>query len=110
LARGLLGTCKDGFEGGGAVIAPEGGSKGRRTVNLTCQTREMRPMSNWVLVYDDAFQGWTNARVPAPSKESALFLARDRQHQGHEAHRIEGPNGLVINKEEIERWMATHLE
>ena len=67
-------------------------------------------MSNWVVVYDDAFQGWTNARVTASSKESALSLARDRRRQGHEAHRIEGPNGRVINKEEIERWMATHLE
>jgi hypothetical protein len=63
-------------------------------------------MSSWVVVYDDAFQGWTTAS----SKESALSLARDRRRQGHEAHRIEGPNGRVINKEEIERWMATHLE
>jgi hypothetical protein len=57
-------------------------------------------MSDWVIIYQDG----SRSRAQ-PSREVALSLAVDhtlRQHM--EVARIEGPNGEVIDREEIDRW------
>jgi hypothetical protein len=57
-------------------------------------------MSDWVIIYQDGSRSRTQ-----PSREAALSLAVDhalRQHR--EAARIEGPDGEVIDREEIDRW------
>jgi hypothetical protein len=40
-----------------------------------------------------------------PSKDIAVSsLARDWARQGHDVLRIEGPNGAVIDKQQIVSW------
>jgi hypothetical protein len=46
----------------------------------------------------------------SPTKEGAFSLARARVRQFYEIIRIEGPNGEVIGKEEIMRWVKDHPE
>jgi hypothetical protein len=59
-------------------------------------------VSDWVVVYRSITRGSDNTRAPAsPSKETALIHARALMRQGHEVHRIEGPNGQVIGQEEL---------
>ncbi len=68
-------------------------------------------MSDWVVVYRSITRGSDNTRAPAsPSKETALIHARALKRQGHEVTEIEGPNGQVIGKEEIMRWVAANPE
>jgi hypothetical protein len=68
-------------------------------------------MSDWVIVYRSASRDRDDIRSPAlSSKEAALSFARALMHQHCEVHRIEGPHGQVIGKEEIERWAAANPE
>jgi hypothetical protein len=67
----------------------------------------MRLMSDWYVVYTDE-HGREDAKSRAmPSKEAALSHARDLMRRGS-VDRIEGPNGEVVRKEEIERWAAAN--
>jgi hypothetical protein len=63
----------------------------------------------WTLITHDPARGSDNVRAPtSPTKEGAFSLARARVRQFHEIIRIEGPNGEVIGKEEILRWLKDH--
>jgi hypothetical protein len=68
-------------------------------------------MTDWIVVYRNFFGGG-EVRAPAASrsKEAALSLARSLMRAHYEVDRIEGPNGQVIGKEEIERWVAANPE
>ena len=60
-------------------------------------------MSDWVIVYRNVSRDRTDVRSPAlSSQEAALSFARALMHQHCEVDRIEGPQGQVIGKEEID--------
>ena len=66
-------------------------------------------MLGWVVVYGNPIREGQDRRAPeAPAREAALSRARSLVLAGHKVHRIEGPQGEVINKDEIERWMAAN--
>jgi hypothetical protein len=68
-------------------------------------------MYGWTVVYQNPLPGGPAKMAPAAqTKESALSRARSHQEAGHEIYRIEGPEGQVISKEEIERWIVAHPE
>jgi hypothetical protein len=65
----------------------------------------------WTLIVHDPARGRDDVRAPtSPTKEGAFSLARARVRQFYEIIRIEGPNGEVIGKEEIMRWVKDHPE
>jgi len=67
-------------------------------------------MADWVIIYRSVGRD-TDVRSPAlSSKEAALSFARALMHQHCEVDRIEGLHGQVIDKEEIERWVAANPE
>lgn len=68
-------------------------------------------MSDWIVVYRSITRGIADTNAPAsPTREAALVHARAVRRQGHEVLRIEGPEGQVIGKGEIERWRAANPE
>ncbi len=82
------------------------------TCDLTYQpVLEVETMLGWTVVYRNPIPGGPAMMGPeAQTKEAALSRARSFKHAGHEVHRIEGPEGEVISKEEIERWIAANPE
>jgi hypothetical protein len=59
----------------------------------------------WVVVaLDPRREGGEAKSRDLPSKEIAFSLARDWARQGHDVLRIEGPNGTVIDKQQIVSW------
>ncbi len=72
-------------------------------------TTGVETMLGWTVVYRNPVPGGPAKIGPeAETKEAALRHARAYEHAGHEVHRIEGPQGQVIGKEEIECWMAAN--
>jgi hypothetical protein len=77
----------------------------------THETIAWSDMSDWVVVYRSITRHSDNTRAPtSTSKEAALIHARALIRQGHEMIEVEGPNGQVIGKEEIVRWVRAHPE
>ncbi len=65
-------------------------------------------MSDWKVYYRDYLDQDRTLRS-AKSKEAALKQARNLQRQRRaEIYRIEGPDGGIIAKEEIMRWVSAH--
>ena len=63
-------------------------------------------MSDWKLLYRDDLDRDRIFRS-STSEEAALERARHLYFsEGAEIYRIEGPNGLVLPKEQIMRWMS----
>ena len=61
----------------------------------------------WLVVpVDPRHQGGEAKSRDLPNKEIALSLARDWMRQGHDVLRIEGPNGVVIDKQQMVSWAA----
>lgn len=69
-------------------------------------------MSEWVVVYRSIIRGGDNAEPStspsSPRKEGAFTQAGALRRAGHEVMEIKGPNGEVIGKEEILRWIAAN--
>lgn len=66
-------------------------------------------MSDWVVVYRDV-HGRGSVSPALPTRETALIRARDLKRQHHVVGKIEGPDGEVVDKQEIERWVAANPE
>ena len=64
----------------------------------------------WVVVAEDPRHGGEAKSSDLPSREAALSLARDWRRHGHDVLRIEGPNGLVIDRQRIANWAAASPE
>jgi hypothetical protein len=63
----------------------------------------------WVVVAVDPREEGREARSrDLPSKEAVLSLVRDWRYHGHDVLRIEGPNGVVIDKNQIVSWLAAN--
>jgi hypothetical protein len=79
---------------------------------LACRpTPEAETRLGWTVVYRNPIPGGPAKRGPqAETKDAALCRARSYEHAGHEVQRIDGPEGEVIGKEDIERWIAAHAE
>jgi len=62
-------------------------------------------MSEWKVLYRDHLdQDRTSGSVP--DLETALRLAKDLyRHQRAELYRVEGPEGHVLPKDEVMRWV-----
>lgn len=72
---------------------------------------EVETMLGWLVVYRNPVPGGSPLVGPeAKTKECAFSRARSYEHAGHEVHRIEGPEGEVITRGEIERWIAANPE
>ncbi len=70
--------------------------------------REGCKMSDWKVLYRDDLDYDRTSRT-SPSEEAALERARQLYFQRRaEIYRIEGPNGLILPKEEIMRWMSAN--
>ena len=72
-------------------------------------------MSDWVVVYRSITRGGNNAQpstsASSPSKTGAFIQARALMRAGNEVLEINnGPNGQVIGREEIRRWVAANPE
>ncbi len=67
-------------------------------------------MSDWVVFLRSTRTGGLAQAPTSTSKENALSFARSLKRQGSEVVKIEGPNGEVLDKEEIERWIAANPE
>ncbi len=82
------------------------------TYDLDCRPLlEVETMPGWIVIYRNPIPGGEALAGPeTQTKETALFRARSYEHAGHQVHRIEGPEGEVISKEEIERWIAANPE
>ena len=63
-------------------------------------------MSDWRILYRDHLD-CDRTTQSIPSREAALSHARTlwREHRA-EIYRIEGPDGALLPKEEIMRWMC----
>jgi hypothetical protein len=66
-------------------------------------------MSDWVVVCRDLEHGGEAKSRAQPSGEAAYSLARYTSRQRHDVLRIEGPNGVVIDKQQIASWLAADL-
>ena len=65
-------------------------------------------MADWKIFYRDTLDQDRTSRN-LESKEGALVQARIlHRKQRAEIYRIEGPDGGVVRKEEIMRWVSTH--
>lgn len=70
-----------------------------------CVREELR-MSDWKVLYRDDLDQDRTSRS-SPSKKAALERARQLYLREHaEIYRIEGPNGLILPKEQIMRWVC----
>jgi hypothetical protein len=64
---------------------------------------------DWKLLrLDDAFEPPLLTFSLHDTRDAALQVARDKPREGEIRNRIEGPNGLVINHDEILRWCREH--
>jgi hypothetical protein len=65
-------------------------------------------MSDWKVYYrDDLDQDRTSRSIA--TREDALVQARTlHRRQRAEIYRIEGPNGDLVHKEEIMRWVTAN--
>jgi len=65
-------------------------------------------MSDWKVLYrDDLDRDRTSQSIP--SEKAALEQARRLYlKEGAEIYGIEGPDGLILPKEEIMRWMSAN--
>ena len=65
-------------------------------------------MADWKVLYRDDLDRDRTSRS-SPSEEAALERARQLYLQERaEIYRIEGPDGLVLPKAEIMRWMSAN--
>ena len=65
-------------------------------------------MSEWKVFYRDSLDQDRTSRS-VTSKEAALSRAKDlHRKQQAEIYRIEGPDGGILRKEEIMRWVSAH--
>jgi hypothetical protein len=64
-------------------------------------------MSDWYVFSLDADGRDAQSRAQ-PTEDAALTHARDLKRQKHVVNRIEGPNGKVLDKNEIERRLASN--
>jgi hypothetical protein len=65
-------------------------------------------MSDWKVYYRDDLDNDRTSRSIA-SKEDALAQARTlHRRQRAEIYRIEGPDGDLVRKEEIMRWLSAN--
>lgn len=67
-------------------------------------------MSDWVAHYRSVTLARDVASASSLTEEAILIQAGRLNRHGHEVHRIEGPDGQVIGKKEIEQWMAARPE
>jgi hypothetical protein len=67
-------------------------------------------MSGWKVLYRDNLDQDRTSRS-SPSEQAALQRARQLYLEGRaEIYRIEGPNGLVVQKDEIMRWLCANKQ
>jgi len=65
-------------------------------------------MSDWKVLYRDDLDRDRTSRS-SPSEEVALERARQLYlKERAEIYKIEGPNGLILPKEQIMRWMSAN--
>jgi hypothetical protein len=65
-------------------------------------------MSDWKVLYRDVLDQDRTCRS-SPSEEAALERARQLYLKARaEIYRIEGPDGLILPKEKIMRWMCAN--
>ena len=65
-------------------------------------------MSDWKVLYRDGLDRDRTSRS-IPSREAALKQARDLYFRQHaELYRIEGPNGRILPKDEVMRWVSSN--
>ena len=65
-------------------------------------------IGKWVVVAVDPREEGREARSSDFPREIAPFLARDWLRQRHDVLRIDGPNGVVIDKHQIASWLAAN--
>jgi hypothetical protein len=65
-------------------------------------------VSDWKVLYrDDLDRDRTSRSIS--SREAALEQARDLYFRQHaELYRIEGPNGRIVPKDEVMRWVSSN--
>jgi hypothetical protein len=67
-----------------------------------------RKVSNWKVLYRDDLDQDRTSR-DSPNQEAALERARQLYLKNRaEIYRIEGPNGLIVQKEEIMRRLSAN--
>ena len=65
-------------------------------------------MSDWKVIYRDDLDRDRTCRR-STNEKAALERARQLYfEQGAEIYKIEGPNGLILPKEQIMRWMSVN--
>jgi hypothetical protein len=65
-------------------------------------------VSDWKVLYRDDLDRDRMSRS-IPSREAALRQARDLYFRKHaELYRIEGPNGRILPKDEVMRWVSSN--
>jgi len=70
--------------------------------------REEMSMSDWKVLYRDDLDR-DRATRSNPSKEAALEQARRLYlKEGAEIYGIKGPDGMILPKEEIMRWVSAN--
>jgi hypothetical protein len=68
-------------------------------------------MSDWFVFCRSVIHGGDEARSPAsPSREAVIIHARNLLRQHNDVFRIEGPNGEVISRDDIDHWVAANRE
>jgi hypothetical protein len=66
-------------------------------------------MSDWKVLYRDDLDQDRTSRS-SPSEQAALDRARQLYFDERaEIYRIEGPNGMILRKEEIMRWISANF-
>ena len=67
-------------------------------------------MSDWKVLYRDDLDQDRISRS-SPSEQAALDRARQLYFDERaEIYRIEGPNGMILRKEEIMRWISANIK
>lgn len=65
-------------------------------------------MSDWKVLYRDGLDQDRTSRS-SPSEDAALERARQLYLKARaEIYRIEGPNGLILPKEKVMRWVSAN--
>lgn len=64
---------------------------------------------DWKLLrLNDAFRPPVQTFSLHDTRDAALQVARDKPREGQIRNRIEGPNGVVLNHDEIANWCKEH--
>ncbi len=64
---------------------------------------------DWKLLrLNDAFRPPVQTFSMHDTRDAALQVARDKPREGQIRNRIEGPNGAVLNHDEIAHWCKEH--